>query len=143
MSRNIVNDVTSSICRAIKSCNDYKIYTDTVKQGHLDGTISILARNALITQKLGNRIDLDVDYVIRYYSRTNQPYAECMGVYMDIVVAIKNIEFDGKINHCYAFNSTIVDGVLNITVSYKVPYLIKGDDIDDMQGIEVKTDVES
>lgn len=101
--------------------DDYKIYTESVKQGLKEPCFFIQLVSPVNKSLLGERSLRENLFCIQYLpSNKNEPKAECYRVQDDLYLALEYITVDGGLQRGIKMRGEFADGILNFFVNYNM-----------------------
>ena len=101
--------------------DDYRIYTESVKQGLTEPCFFVQLINPVNRRELGERFFRQNLFCIRYFPKSDDtPKAECYQMQDDLFLALGYITVDGDLQRGIGMRGEFVDGVLNFFVNYNM-----------------------
>lgn len=126
----IIDGILAVLSSEYANC---KLYTESVEQGMVEPCFSILCLSPEREKQNTLRFRDDLQFVIRYFPVTDEPYSECMRVSENLMDVLELIELSDK-THIRGDNmrSVVVDKVLQFMITYH-PFLIEDKDLTNME----------
>ena len=140
----MINKMIDGIVRQIRQSfveEKYEIYTEAVKQSLKEPCFSVLCLNPSLRRKLGSRFLKTVPFIIRYWPKSDNCYGEGMEVLEELQYLLRDIEVDGFKLHSAEMTGQMVDGVLQLQVTYETFVMEKQEDQDKFESYEIRTGV--
>ena len=100
--------------------DDYKIYTESKKQGLKAPCFFIQLLNPANTRVLNKRFFRRNLFAIQYFPASDEPKAECYKMQDDLYLALEYITVDGDLQRGIRMRGEFSDGVLNFFVNYNM-----------------------
>ncbi|WP_347992628.1 phage tail terminator family protein [uncultured Eubacterium sp.] len=134
----IINGIVNQI-RQIYDESKYEIYTESVEQGLKEPCFSILCLSPHIEHIVGTRYKRTLPFIIRYWSDSEETYADELNVSENLEYLLKGITVDGFVMHGKNILGQIVDGVLQFQVTYEFFVVDKPDDEEKIENCDINT----
>jgi hypothetical protein len=116
---------------------DFKIYTEEVKQGLTEPCFFIQLVTPTNTQVLGKRYFRQNLFDIQYFPQSkNEPKAECLRVQDDLFLALEYINVGEDLQRGEKMRGEFADGVLNFFVEYNM-FVYKTEEQDPMEELDL------
>ena len=136
--QNLIDAIAEALFQEFGS--DYEIYTEKVEQGLTEPCFLIRCLNPTMNVFLGRCYKRTNQFSIQYIPSTQEPIAECISVMERLFGCLENVILHGKPLHGRELNGEITDGILTFTVNYDGFVLKDGEQIPEMEDLEILTE---
>ncbi|WP_347994702.1 DUF6838 family protein [uncultured Eubacterium sp.] len=140
MIEKIINGIVNRIRQKYDE-SKYEIYTELVEQGLNEPCFSILCLSPHIEHVVGIRYKRTLPFIIRYWSDSEETYADELSVSENLEYLLKDITVDGFVMHGKDILGQIVDGVLQFQVTYEFFVVDKTEDEEKIENCDISTNV--
>ena len=121
--------------------NDYKIYTESIKQGLKEPCFFILCVNPTNELFRGKKYFRKNLFCIQYFPEGEDRYSECMDVLERMFDCLEVIKVGEDLQRGTSMRGEVVDQVLNFFVNYDMfVYKVEGTDV--METMDLTSNVE-
>lgn len=136
----MIQQIVDGIIAAIRTEYDksFRIYTESVEQGFKEPCFSILTLNGSDAKNAGARRNRTYSFIIRYFSSSDEPIAECLTVMESLYDLLSIIDVGASRLRGTGMDGSIVDGVLQFQVTYAF-FLLASKAETSMEELEVNT----
>lgn len=138
MIEKIINGIVNQIRQKYDE-SKYEIYTESVEQGLKEPCFSILCLSPHIEHIVGTRYKRTLPFIIRYWSDSEETYADELNVSENLEYLLKGITVDGFVMHGKNILGQIVDGVLQFQVTYEFFVVDKTEDEEKIENCDINT----
>lgn len=117
----MLNKIVDGISEKLNSVfgDDYKIYTESVKQGLCEPCFFIQLLNPANSRELGRRFFRENLFCIQYFPKSSEePKSECYQMQDDLYIALEYITIDGNLQRGIKMHGEFIDSVLSFFVNY-------------------------
>lgn len=140
MIEKIINGIVNRIRQKYDE-SKYEIYTESVEQGLKEPCFSILCLSPHVEHIIGIRYKRALPFIIRYWSDSEETYADELSVSENLEYLLKDITVDGFVMHGKDILGQIVDGVLQFQVTYEFFVVDKTEDEEKIESCDISTNV--
>lgn len=140
MIEKIINGIVNQIRQKYDE-SKYEIYTESVEQGLNKPCFSILCLSPHIEHIVGSRYKRTLPFIIRYWSDSEETYADELSVSENLEYLLKDITVDGFVMHGKDILGQIVDGVLQFQITYEFFVVDKTEDEEKIENCDISTNV--
>lgn len=116
----MINLITDGISIAISEefGEDYTIYTEPIEQDLKEPCFFIQCLKPSVELYRGRRYLNRNPYMIQYFPKGSDTYAECMEVFERLSDALEIIKMGDDLQRCTKMEGEIVDDILNVSTEY-------------------------
>ena len=120
--------------------NDYKIYTEQVKQGLKEPCFFIQLINSVNTSFIDIKYFRKYSFCIKYFPATKEPKNECFKVQDKLFLVLEYIIVNGDLQRGIKMHGEYVDGILNFFVNYNlfIKKIIQTDIMDTLDNVNIQ-----
>jgi hypothetical protein len=134
MIQSIVDGISEKLNSAFG--DEYKIYTESVKQGLKEPCFFIQLVNPVNRRELGRRFFRENLFCIQYFPKSRDaPKSECYQMQDDLFIALEYITVDGDLQRGIRMRGEFVDGVLTFFINYNL-YVMMTEETTPMEFLE-------
>jgi len=126
----MLNKIVDGISEKLNSAfgDEYKIYTESVKQGLTEPCFFIQLLNPANVKQVGERHFRENLFCIQYFPKSRDaPKAECYKVQDAMFLALNYIMVGGDLQRGVKMRGEFINGVLNFFVNYNMFVIITED----------------
>ena len=120
---------------------NYKIYTESIKQGLKEPCFSIICVNPTIELFRGKKYFRNNLFCIQYFPKGEDKRSECMDVLERMFDCLEVIKIGEDLQRGTSMHGEVVDEVLNFFVNYDM-FVYKVESTDAMETMDLKSNVE-
>lgn len=139
----MINKIIDAISISLNSefGDGYEIYTESIEQGLEEPCFSIFCLNPTNDLFRNNKYFRTNQFGVQYFPSSKDPRNECNDVLERLYGCLDLITIKENLTRGSRMNGEIVDGVLNFFVNYDMFVYRVEEPGDNMEDLDVKTDV--
>lgn len=134
-------EVLLGIAQALDAAFGYPVYIDSINQKLAPPCFLIDRVQGELQKKLGNRYKSGNYYDIKYFTETEKPAMEYLGVEEKLYNTLEYIEIEGSPTKGTNMKSSVTDGVLHFFVNYNFHVIKTEDKVDKMHDLTIKSEL--
>lgn len=144
----MINKIIDAISISLNSefGDGYEIYTESIEQGLQEPCFSVFCLNPTNDLFRNNKYFRNNQFCIQYFPSTAEPKAECNAVLerlygcLELITVVEN-ETTNSLTRGSRMKGEVIDGVLNFFVNYNMFVYKVEVPADNMENLDVNSDV--